>query len=370
MHRALGVPDGARKLDIDVAATRIHDHSPAIAAKAAVVAEVLTNRELRIVYQSLGGLRDRVCRTLADRHGDKLVEMIPDHRAVIWDKCCELLKFSLDRPDLPVGPRGSESLAELGEDWVVESVLTSQMPVLRCCGKDMPSGAVIRELWYATCPACGDRRKILCERKNCKSPPSAGAEEKRSRTNHQFDRASYNYYVGCCPKCRTPKYDPSTYDDTFTFRFPSESPDGTIVQGEGHRAGTVIYAILNSLPRSSNLREVLPDFYRLQQAGQDLTLYETDESLRPKRRRARVNKNKCVNPRAQLMCCLGCGRDTRDRLGFCGRCAGKIATRCAPDEEEGRSVWPSELFEDTPFEYDSREHFSVEQYHGYSRDDM
>jgi hypothetical protein len=73
LHRALGVPEEARKLGIDVAATRIYDHMPQIAARAAVVANVLTNRDRIAIYQSLRELRDCVCQTVANRYGEKLL---------------------------------------------------------------------------------------------------------------------------------------------------------------------------------------------------------------------------------------------------------------------------------------------------------
>jgi hypothetical protein len=370
LHRALGVPEDARKLDIDVAATRIYDHMPQIAARAAVVANVLTNRDRRAIYQSLRELRDCVCQTVADQYGNKLLEMIPDYRAAIWDKCCELLKFSLDQTDLLVGPRGSESLAKVGEEWVLESVLISRLIVLKCTREQLLAGLVTCELWYAECPVCHHRRKVVCKRKDDRSPPSSGPEYEGLRLNGKYDRNRYNCYMGRCPTCRARGGDPSIYDDTYTFRFPSESPRGSIVQGDGHRGGTVIYAILNSFPGSNWLPRLLPDFYRTQQYGVDFTLYEEEPTFQPKRRRARVDKSKYINPRTELICCLGCGRDTRAMSGFCGRCVGKIANRCSADEEEGRSVLSPEVLEGTSIEYEFRDSFADEQYHGYSRDDV
>jgi len=112
LHRALGVSEDAQKLDIDVAAARIFDRAPQLAGQITAVANVLTNRDRKAVYDSLRELRDYVCQTIADRYGDRLDDYIPDYRAAIWEKCCELLRFSLGQTDLAVGPKGSESLAK------------------------------------------------------------------------------------------------------------------------------------------------------------------------------------------------------------------------------------------------------------------
>jgi hypothetical protein len=296
--------------------------------------------------------------------------MIPDYHAAIWDKCCELLKFWLDQTDLVVGPRGAESLAKLGEAWVIESLLISRLIVLRCIRQQLLAGFVTRELWYAECPVCHRRRKVVCTRKHFQSPPYAGPDSKGLLTVRKFDRHEYNYRVPACPNCRARGVDPSIYDDTYTFHFASKSPRGSIVQGDGHRGGTVIYAILNGVPGSNWLPKLLGDFYHAQQYGHDVTLYKIEPTLHPKRRRVRVDKSKYINPRVELICCLGCGRDTRAMSGFCGRCVGKIANRCSADEEEGRSVLFPEVLKGTSIEYKYRDSFADEQYHGYSRDDV
>jgi len=369
LYRALGVSEDARKLDIDVAAARVSDRAPQLAGQVTAVANVLTNRDLRATYQILCELRDSVCQMAADGYGEALQKLVLDHRTAIWEKCCELLRFDLHRFDLVIGPKGAASLAKVGEDWVINSVLRSRSIVLSHTDEELLAGSLTRELWYAVCPLCRQPIRVACARKRAQSAPSAGSSNE-GLPIREFDRRKYNYYVPPCPNCRVRGIEPSEYDDTYTFRVYGWSPGGDVVQGEGHCGGTVIHAILDGLPTSYLLPlKLLEEFYSAQQNGQDLAIYEVDPQ-KPKRRRARVDKSKYPNPRGERICCLGCGRDTRAMSGYCGCCVGRIPNKCSADEEEGRSVRSPEVVDNTPIEYECRESFADQRYHGESRDDV
>jgi hypothetical protein len=98
-HDALGVPEGARKLAVDVAAARLADRMPSITDKVTAVANVLVCRERRAVYQAVRDLRDHVHEALAEKFGDNLNYAIPNCRSLVWEHSCRLLGFDIDKLD-------------------------------------------------------------------------------------------------------------------------------------------------------------------------------------------------------------------------------------------------------------------------------
>ena len=277
LYSALGVPEDARRLDIDVAAARISDRAPQLAAQVTAVANVLTNRNRRATYQILRDLHYCVCQTVAYRCGEELLEAIPDYRPVIWEKCCELLRFDLDQSDIVVGPIGAASLARRGQEWVVESLLTSRFMVLRCTNKELREGVAARDVWYTECPVCHHRRQVACEWKRPLSSRYPGPTTKDRLLGFRFNRFRYNYHVPACPNCSAHGVDPSAYDATYTFRFASETPYGTVVCGEGRRSREVAHAIVDGVPNSSCSPKLLEEFYIAHQEGRDVTLAEIED---------------------------------------------------------------------------------------------
>ena len=277
LYSALGVPEDARRLDIDVAAARISDRAPQLAAQVTAVANVLTNRDRRARYQVLRYCHYCVCKTVAHRCGEEIHEVIPGYRAAIWKKCCALLRFDLDQPDIAVGPRGAASLARRGQEWVVESLLTSRLMVLRCTNKELREGAAVRDVWYTACPVCHHRHPVACTWKQPLSPRSPDPTKGGGALGFRFNRFRYDYHVPACPNCGAHGVDPSAYDDTYTFRFTSKTPCGTVVRGEGQHSREVTHAIVNGVPNSSCPPKLLEEFYIAHQEGRDVTLAEIED---------------------------------------------------------------------------------------------
>ena len=274
LYRALGVSEDARRLDIDVAAARISDRAPQLAAPVTAVANVLTNRERRATYQILREFRDRVCQVVADRCGEELYEAIPDYRAAVWEKCCELLRFDLGQSDIAVGPRGAASLARRGRDWVVESLLTTRLMVLRCTNTELREGLAVREVWHTECPVCHHRSEVACRRIRPGKLRFLGGGNLVKTLDLGFKRFDYDYHVPACPNCRAKGVDPSVKDGTYTYSIAGQSPAGTIVRGEGRHSSRVAYAIIDGISKSSCSPKLLEKFYIAHQGGRDVTLDE------------------------------------------------------------------------------------------------
>jgi hypothetical protein len=281
LYRALGIPENARRLDIDVAAARISDRAPQLAGQVTTVANVLTNRRRKAIYEILCRLRDRICQMMADRYGREFREAIPDYRAAVWGICCELLRFGLDQSDIVVGPRGAASLAERGRDWVIESLLKSRLVVLKCTKEESREGAATREVWYTECPVCHGWRRIACRRKRPGKLRFAGGSGIVKVLDLGFKRFDYDYHVPSCPDCRAKGVDPSVLDGTYTFRFDSHSPPGTLLRGEGDRSEKALYAVMDGATTSRLSPRLLEKFYTAHEEGQDLTLDEVDDGWQP-----------------------------------------------------------------------------------------
>ena len=279
-YRALGVPEEARRLEIDVAAARMSDRAPELAGLVTAVANVLTNRHRKATYKILCELRDRVCQTMADRYGGEFHEAIPEYRAAVWGQCCELLRFGLDQSDIVVGPRGAASLAKRGRERVIGSVLISRLVVLKCTERELYEGVATREVWYTECPVCHGRRKVACRRKRPGKLQFVG-DGLVKVLDFGFKRFDYDYHVPACPGCRAKGVDPSVIDCTYTFRFASQSPTGTIVRGEGEYRDKACYAVVDGAPKTSCSPKLLEAFYIAQQGGRDVTLDEVEDSWEP-----------------------------------------------------------------------------------------
>jgi len=279
-HRALGIPKSARKLDIDVAAARLIDRFPAIAYEVEAVAAILTKSEHRAVYNALLEARDRVDETLADWLRSGHADPIPDRRQAIWAKCCELLRFSHDRRDLLVRPKGAKSLARRMVPWIVESLLEKHLPVLSCSQAETDTGSVTRDLWQAVCPSCQRTREMFCRRVLGKRSSPLTSDENGAYPVGKFDPDEYDCLVLPCPDCMRHCTVPSKFDDTYVFEFEPGSRRGTPVRGRGRRRGRVVCAVLNASDGASMPADLLDEFYKLQQDGKDVTLDEVEADRR------------------------------------------------------------------------------------------
>lgn len=275
-YQALGVTEGARKLDIDVAAAHLADRWPVIASQVSAVANVLTNQDRRAVYGVTRGFRDHIHNTLGQRYGADIFEAVPDCRRVLWHQCCALLRFDLDNSQLLVGPKGADSLAKRGGDWIVETVLASGLLPLDCRGSECMAGSVTRELWYADCPVCRSTCRVFCKR--IKREVERGAEEDTQGATppREFKPGRYQYQRTSCPNCRAEGVDPTEYDDTYTFELSKRDSSGGFVRGQGRRTGRAVFAILNGVAKSSPPTWLLERFYSQQQEGKDVTLKELE----------------------------------------------------------------------------------------------
>jgi hypothetical protein len=284
LYTALGLAEGARKLDVDVAAARLAERAPWLARQVTAVANVLTHPDRRSVYQTLRDLRDRIVRRLVQRHGAELLEAIPDFRRELWKSGCALVHFHLEDSELDVGPRGVASLADRAEDWLADQLVAAHLTVMVTTVAEDTARAAVREVWTADCRQCGHTLLVPCQRIAGDAPSADGRPAARRRPS--FTREHYNYVVPPCPHCQAEDNEPADYDDTFTFTIPVKPSHGAVLRGQGRQTGKTIFTLRDGKPLPSLPTSTLTRFYELQQQGTDVTLEEAESEQRKAARRA------------------------------------------------------------------------------------
>jgi hypothetical protein len=119
-HRAMGVPADASRLQIDASAARLAQQMPDNMGNILAFACLLTREDDKRIYETLRKLQAGVMRQLTNRCGKEIVDLHPNCRQMIWDKCCRLFQFELGGSNPPNGPRGEISLATEGQQWIVD----------------------------------------------------------------------------------------------------------------------------------------------------------------------------------------------------------------------------------------------------------
>lgn len=276
-YAALGLPEGARKLDVDVAAARLAERAPWLAREVTAVANVLTHPDRRAVYETLHGLRERVLQTLTERLGAEFLGALPAGREQLWKRSCELTRFSPEYSELVVGPKGVETLARRATEWLYEEWVGTHLTVMPTTVEEDHAQAAVREVWTAECRGCGQTLPIPCRRVTAAPAPP----ERRPPGTPQppFVRQDYRYVVPPCPHCRTEDNEPAVYEDTYTFPIPAPHR-GAVLRGVGREMGKVLFVLRDGPPERSLPADLLDRFYALQQEGTDVTLDEAEEQWR------------------------------------------------------------------------------------------
>ncbi|MCS7304449.1 MAG: tetratricopeptide repeat protein [Thermoguttaceae bacterium] len=272
--RALGVMPSARKLDIDVAAARLAEQIPQLAQRISAVAHVLIAQDKRTVYEALQTLRDGVVESLQRQYGSEFLEQIPDLRRQIWKECCKLMRFDLGCSTLLVGPQGAASLAEVGVQWIVETVVFQTVNlVVSILPSEKAIGVAVRYVWYAECPRCGAKQPVLCRLKERISP----AEQKPSLLPAEvdFDESRYTLDWNKCTYCSETLGPPVDWDDIYRFPIFPSADAGQLLRGRGQRTGKSLFAFNERYPPHPRPHPALHIFYQAQEQGKDLSFQES-----------------------------------------------------------------------------------------------
>ncbi len=241
-HRALGVKEDSRRLEIDVAAARLADRVPTLAVDAAAVASVLTTRERRALYDVVCRLRDEIQRTLMLRHGPEVDIASPHCRELIWRDCCQLLEFDVARSSQPVDLNKAKSVEATGGEQIVEMLVTTHLTRLCCTPAELNAGVAIREIWHGPCSVCHVGQQVLAARLKAAMPADSAGQERP----HRFVSTRYQYNWTRCPECGSVGTEPTNYDDTYYFSISPAMADGRLVEGTGQHTGRSRYSILNT----------------------------------------------------------------------------------------------------------------------------
>ena len=273
---ALGVSEGARKLDIDVAAAHEAERFPFLAGRISAVANVLTHPERKSVYESTYQLRDRILQTLVGRYGPEFLEAIPDHRVDVWKHCCYLMRFDLKYSELLIGPIGAASLAAEGEEWIIDEIIASHVVAVAISSRESHEEVATREIWHAECTRCRRTLPIICTRhkQNIVSFTEFGEEEPDEELPTEFVAENYWYLLPACDRCHSSLSEPSEFDDFYTFTVPPFSNSGDVLRGVGRRTGRVVFATHDRLLASSRPNEILSVLYEEQDDGKDISFAE------------------------------------------------------------------------------------------------
>jgi hypothetical protein len=244
--QAIGVRSWSTRLDIETTSARLSDTYPELAGVLSNITQVIIDQKKREIYEITCEFRDQVIQSLANRFGNDFLKSVPYCRRTTWLYCQRLLRCNFEKSDIKIGPGSATSLADHGQEWVIEDVVNSCLSVFQPSAEAKRLGCATITFQDTNCSKCSNLRWISCTECEGNGKIRSNIDDFRIPVLvDDFDLIDDDFTTTECTTCKGTGHVPCDCRDNYTFQIPANAEPGSVIVGRGARTKKILYVILD-----------------------------------------------------------------------------------------------------------------------------